>query len=103
LVFIILSGLGTVWVYFYIPETKGIPLEEMGRLFGDNVAVREADPHLDHTTNVLVVQRDTLDGGRLHNVATEAGMPVCLVASSDMEEQKHGHIIAEHLENVHKA
>lgn len=25
--------------YFYVPETKGLPIEEMGALFGDKVAL----------------------------------------------------------------
>lgn len=28
-----------VITYFYIPETKGKPMEEMGALFGDDVAL----------------------------------------------------------------
>lgn len=57
LIFIIISGLGTIFVYFYLPETKGIPLEEMSALFGDtdDIAVYAADIHLDHTTHEIVV------------------------------------------------
>ena len=25
--------------YFYVPETRGLPIEEMGALFGDEVAL----------------------------------------------------------------
>jgi len=32
---------------FFVPETKAIPLEEMARMFGDEVAVYEADIHTD--------------------------------------------------------
>lgn len=37
-VFCFLSG---VWVYFFVPETKGRSLEDMDRVFGDHAA--EAD------------------------------------------------------------
>jgi hypothetical protein len=30
-------------VYFYFPETSGVPLEEVARLFGDEVAVTLED------------------------------------------------------------
>ena len=57
LVFIIISGLGTIWVWFVVPETKGIPLEEMAAVFGDteNVAVFSADIHFDQSTHEMVV------------------------------------------------
>ncbi|KAK5071465.1 hypothetical protein LTS08_004791 [Lithohypha guttulata] len=57
LLFIIISGLGTIAVYFFIPETKGIPLEEMAAVFGDteDIAVYSADIHLDHNTHELYV------------------------------------------------
>ncbi|KAK5096994.1 hypothetical protein LTR70_002203 [Exophiala xenobiotica] len=57
LVFIIISGLGTIWVFFVVPETKGIPLEEMAAVFGDteNVAVFSADIHFDQSTHEMVV------------------------------------------------
>lgn len=40
--FLIYAGLCVVSfiiTYFYIPETKGLPVEEIGALFGDTVAV----------------------------------------------------------------
>ena len=57
LVFIIISGFGTAFVYFVVPETKGIPLEEMTAFFGDaaGVAVYSADIHVDPTTHAIVV------------------------------------------------
>jgi len=62
LIFIIISGLGTIFVYFVLPETKGIPLEEMAAVFGDtdDIAVYSADIHVDHTTHEVVV--DEHDG-----------------------------------------
>ncbi|KIX98818.1 uncharacterized protein Z520_05279 [Fonsecaea multimorphosa CBS 102226] len=57
LLFIILSGLGAVWVWVFLPETKGVPLEEMAVLFGDSeeVVVFSENIHVDHTTHELVV------------------------------------------------
>lgn len=43
LVFIILSGIGAIWSWFGIPETKGIPLEEMNQVFGGETVVKEKD------------------------------------------------------------
>ncbi len=41
-----LCVVSTVVVYFYIPETKQIPMEELGALFGDEVVVHlTADGH----------------------------------------------------------
>lgn len=40
--FLIYAGLcviAFIGVYIFIPETKGLPVEEIGELFGDNVAV----------------------------------------------------------------
>lgn len=33
----------TVIVYFFVPETKQIPLEEIGALFGDEIVVHLTD------------------------------------------------------------
>ena len=74
LVFIIISGIGTACVYFFIPETKGIPLEEMAKLFGDtDVQVFAEDIHIDHDTHELVV--DEHGNHDVQRVATEAGGP----------------------------
>ena len=43
LVFIILSGIGAVWSWFGIPETNGIPLEEMNQIFSGQPVVKEKD------------------------------------------------------------
>lgn len=37
LFFIVITALGTVWVFFTFPDTRNLPLEEIGRLFGDEV------------------------------------------------------------------
>ena len=75
LVFIIISGLGFFVVMFFLPETKGIPLEEMAKLFGDteDIAVFSDDIHVDHNTHELVVGAH--DGSNVQRVATEGGLP----------------------------
>lgn len=38
--------ISAIIVYFWIPETKGLPVEEIGALFGDEVVVHlTADGH----------------------------------------------------------
>ncbi|KIW88752.1 uncharacterized protein Z519_10799 [Cladophialophora bantiana CBS 173.52] len=85
LVFIILSGLGAFFAYFYLPETKNIPLEEMAKLFGDEVAVYAEDLHVDHRTHELIVDEHGHTG--VHKVATEAGNPR---PSTGGDVEKHG-------------
>lgn len=70
LVFIIVSGLGTIAAFFLLPETKGIPLEEMARIFGDteDVVVFSEDLRVDRNTHELVI------GGKgVERVATHEG------------------------------
>src|SRR6266536_4099824 len=70
LVFIIISGLGVIVMGFVLPETKGIPLEEIAALFGDmdEVMVWSSDIHVDHATHELVVDPHG-DGGEVRHVA----------------------------------
>ena len=57
----------------------------MAKLFGDEVAVYEADLHVDHNTHELVVEEhDT----HVHRVATEAGVP------TDAEKANTAHVNA---------
>ncbi|KAH0842768.1 Sugar transporter family protein [Fonsecaea pedrosoi] len=57
LVFIIICGVGTITMFFLLPETKGVPLEEVAKLFGDTetIMVYASDIHVDHNTHELVV------------------------------------------------
>ena len=45
--FICVCTVGWFWLYFFLPETKGVPLEEMAEKFGDRgevvVYLRELD------------------------------------------------------------
>jgi len=80
LLFIIISGLGAVWAIFYLPETKGVPLEEIAALFGDSdeVMIFSEDIHVDHTTHELVVETHGGgggDGGAARRIATEGTEP----------------------------
>jgi len=90
LLFIIISGLGGIGAFIYLPETKGVPLEEIAAIFGDGdeVMVFSQDIHVDHTTHDLVVDThtgNTVGGANrvsvsegddvVRRVATEAGVP----------------------------
>ncbi|KAF2469502.1 general substrate transporter [Lindgomyces ingoldianus] len=73
LIFIIITFFGTTLMFFLLPETKGIPLEEMAKIFGDteDVVVFSSDLHIDQNTHELVV---TAREGKLEHVATHQGV-----------------------------
>ncbi|KAJ5798544.1 uncharacterized protein N7503_007840 [Penicillium pulvis] len=50
LVFIVVASLGVIYLIIYLPETKGVPLEEMAAIFGDDehVAVFISDVQVNH-------------------------------------------------------
>ncbi|KAI9764617.1 MAG: hypothetical protein M1839_005803 [Geoglossum umbratile] len=52
LVFIGVSSLGAIWIYLCIPETKGVPLEEIAALFGDQdeVVIFSENIHFNNAT-----------------------------------------------------
>ena len=39
MIYMALSAISAVITYLYLPETKGLPIEEIGALFGDEVVV----------------------------------------------------------------
>ncbi|KAI0131935.1 general substrate transporter [Xylariales sp. AK1849] len=52
LIFLSISVFAVVWIFFFVPETKNLPLEEVAALFGDD-------------ENVMVYLRTTKDGGEI--------------------------------------
>lgn len=58
-VFIIISGLGWIVLYFVLPETRGMPLESVARLFGD-------DP-----TTIAMLSENTPDEVRVHDMKVD--------------------------------
>jgi L-arabinose isomerase len=65
----VLAVCGPLLIYD-LPEIKGVPLEEMGKLFGDNedVTVFLEDIHFDEKTDELVIQAH--DGSGISRIAT---------------------------------
>ncbi|KIW80716.1 hypothetical protein Z517_07332 [Fonsecaea pedrosoi CBS 271.37] len=57
LLFIITTACGVVFLYFFLPETSSIPLEETATVFGltDEVAIKAKDIYIDHTTHEITV------------------------------------------------
>lgn len=57
-VFIAVCAVGVVWVWVCLPETKGIPLEEVAALFGDQdeVMVLSHDIQVDPNSEEVAVR-----------------------------------------------
>lgn len=64
-----------VWVYFFVPETKGVRIEEMDKLFGGNQGVEDMQ--------------------RIANIRLQLGL-----VSGDMEKDKAGHISTSQVESI---
>ncbi|KAH8702278.1 general substrate transporter [Talaromyces proteolyticus] len=58
LIYICISSVGYVWLYWATPETKGIPLEEIAAIYGDkdDIMVYQHQINVDHNTHKLVVE-----------------------------------------------
>lgn len=76
LVFIVITLVGGIIFWFLLPETKGIPLEEIAKIFGEteDIMVFSEDLHVDHNTHELIVEEHGNAKGLTH-VATEQGGP----------------------------
>ncbi|KAL6252541.1 hypothetical protein RBB50_000260 [Rhinocladiella similis] len=90
LVFIILSAISVVWIYFVLPETKGIPLEEMARIFGDEVAVYQADIHPVPNTDKLVVEHHDAHGASVAEKVSLEDISVRGILSPAAKDIEHG-------------
>ena len=57
-----------VYIYFYLPEATGVPLEELAGRFGiqDEVAIQAKDIHIDHVSHNISVAES-------HNVTEAQG------------------------------
>ena len=77
-VFVIVSGLGFVYMCFTIPETKGIPLEEVAKIFGDDgeVEVFAQDVHIDDKTHEVAVTSHDEGVGQLKGTSYPVDMEV---------------------------
>ncbi|KAK4909911.1 hypothetical protein LTR28_000108 [Elasticomyces elasticus] len=73
LVFIIVTSLMLPFVVFYFPETKGLSLEEVGALFGDELAM--------DVTHLSEKEREELDA----NIAKTTDL-----THFDLEKARHG-------------
>lgn len=74
----------------------------MAALFGDTVAVHEADIHLDHQANKLVVEEHgATNSDHICRVATEAGRPLPTKQQADPEKYAFDHAVTtERVETV---
>ncbi|OAL26939.1 hypothetical protein AYO22_03883 [Fonsecaea multimorphosa] len=81
LVFICAATVGATGLYFLLPETSGIPLEEMAKIFGvtDQVAVYLKDVHVDQNTHEVVVTGE-------HGISTVGGV-ADTKAGGDVEKE----------------
>ncbi|OQU97101.1 hypothetical protein CLAIMM_03092 [Cladophialophora immunda] len=90
LVFIILSAISVVWIYFVVPETKEIPLEEMARIFGDEVVVYQADIHPVPNTDELVVEHHHAHGASVAQEVCLEDISIRGIPSPATKDIEHG-------------
>lgn len=59
LAFIIPGTIGGLAMWFYWPDTNGLPLEEIAAIFGDadEVAIYQADIEIDRNTHSVIIHK----------------------------------------------
>ena len=90
LLFICITLVGGIIFYFLLPETRGIPLEEIAKIFGetDDIMVFSEDLHVDRNTHELVIEEHNNPAGLTH-VATEQGRTSISHEKHDVEKAEH--------------
>ncbi len=88
LVFICITFVGGIVYYFILPETKGVPLEEIAKIFGETeeVMVFTEDMHFDANTHELKVV-DHHDPNALEHIATYENDTVTTKDATDRLEK----------------
>nr|ADE10105.1 sugar transporter [Tremella fuciformis] len=64
-----------VLVYFLYPETRGVPLEEMDKLFGDEIVDDDDDDNSDADEASLLSETSSLVGSRRRSRSTGSSLP----------------------------
>lgn len=78
LCFICPPAVAAVFIYFYFPDTKGLPLESVAALFGDEVGDDLIDPH--------VLKEENCEFKAKESATDKSNMPPESVVSSHVEK-----------------
>lgn len=60
--FLVFCIILVVWVYFCVPETKGLPIEEMDKIFGGNQGVEDMARIADIRRRLGITVGDGVEG-----------------------------------------
>ena len=60
-----------IWVFFFVPETKGVRIEEMDKLFGGNQGEQDLLRIADIRAQLGIVDHHSVAEKAVHTVATD--------------------------------